>query len=109
MHSNGTGRRQVDILNLIITAMEDEVPSGVPILFSASILPEDGTANNLHNSIINFIEEKKEWLVKWQEVIERDHPDYEHSLDQAGLDITKLQDGGNVVTDGCNTEYRSQI
>ena len=103
MHSDKTGRRQVDILNLIITAMEDGDPSYVPILFSASILPENGTADNLHNSIINFIEEKKEWLVKWQEVIERDYPDYEHSLDQAGLDITKLQDGGHVVTDGCNT------
>ena len=36
-------------------------------------------------------------------MIERDYPDCAHSLDQAGLGITKLQDGGHVVTDGCNT------
>ena len=75
MHSDGTKRHQVDILNLVITNIEDGDPNYVPIIFSASILLEDGTANSLHDSIINFIDEKKDWLVKWRDVIERDHPE----------------------------------
>ena len=90
MHSDGTGRRQVDILNLIINGMQEGDPSYLPILFLASILPEDGTANMLHESIIYFVEDKKELLEYWKRVTERNSPEYEYGIDLAGLDLTKL-------------------
>ena len=74
----------------------------LPILFSASILPESGTAEGTHDAIITFLEEKKEWMQKWQEVLARDFPDYEHNIDHGGINLAKLGNGGNVMTDGCN-------
>ena len=74
----------------------------MPILFSASILPEDGTSEAIHDSIISFLEEKKEWLKKWQEVMARDYPGAKHDIDPEGLNLAKLAEGGNVMTDGCN-------
>ena len=103
MHSDGTGRRQTEIVNLVISAFQEGDPSFVPIVFSASILPEDGTADGIHESIITFLEEKKVWLAKWKAVIERDFPQYKHNINPSELDIAKLADGGLVMTDGCNT------
>ena len=56
----------------------------MPILFSASILPEDNTADSLIGSIITFSEEKKEWLHEWKRVIERDFEDYDHNIEPGG-------------------------
>ena len=58
-HSDGTARRHIDIIDLTITIQEEAVKEYVPILFSASILPEDGTAESQHDAILTFIEEKK--------------------------------------------------
>ena len=74
----------------------------LPILFSASILPESGTSEAIHDAILEFLEEKKEWLKKWQDKIEQDFEHYEHDINPNGLDLAKLGDGGNVMTDGCN-------
>ena len=101
-HSDGTGRRHLDIIDLTIT-IEEAVNEYVPILFSASILPEDGTAESQHDAILTFIEEKKRWLQRWMQVLTRDYPDYEHNINPDGLTLAKLGDGGNSMTDGCNT------
>ena len=37
------------------------------------------------------------------QVLTRDYPDYEHNINPNGLTLAKLGDGGNVMTDGCNT------
>ena len=102
IHSDGTGRRHIDIIDLTIT-IEEAINEYVPILFSASILPEDGTAESQHDAILTFIEEKKPWLQRWTQVLTRDYPDYEHSINPDGLTLAKLGDGGNSMTDGCNT------
>ena len=39
---------------------------------------------------------------KWQEAMERDYVGVEHDIDPEGLDLAKLGEGGNVMTDGCN-------
>ena len=106
LHTDGTSRRQIAILNLIITALEDgnedTTPKYEPILFSASILPEDETAEAQHNAITDFVEEMGQWLSKWKEAFERDNPGVPHDIDPGGLSMAKLEDG-NVMTDGCNT------
>lgn len=48
------------------------------------------------------MDEKKEWLQKWQDVMTRDYDGVEHDIDPKGLDRAKLGEGGNVMTDGCN-------
>jgi hypothetical protein len=103
IHSDGTGRRQTRIVNLIISTFQEGNPSFVPIVFSASILPEDGTADGIHESIITFLEEKKVWLAKWKAVIERNFPQYKHNINPSELDIVKLADSGRGMTDGCKT------
>ena len=107
MHTDGTSRRQIAILNLIITALEDgnedaTTPVYETILFSASILPEDETAEAQHNAIMDFLDEMGQWLGKWKEAFQRENPGVEHDIDPDGLTMTKLEDG-NVMTDGCNT------
>ena len=77
-------------------------PDYLPILFSASILPESGSSEAIHDAIISFMDEKKEWLQKWQDVMTRDYDGVEHDIDPEGLDLAKLGEGGNVMTDGCN-------
>ena len=37
------------------------------------------------------------------QVLTRDYPDYEHNINPNGLTLAKLGDGGNAMTDGCNT------
>ena len=107
IHTDGTSRRQVCILNLIITILEERgEPNFIPILASTSILPEDETAITQEDAIITFLEERKEWLGKWKEVIERDFPDFVHDIDPDGLDLVKMGSGGNVMTYGCNTAQK---
>mmetsp|Transcript_32085 Transcript_32085/g.59266 ORF Transcript_32085/g.59266 Transcript_32085/m.59266 type:complete len:477 (+) Transcript_32085:100-1530(+) len=102
IHTDGTGRRQTAIINLIISILEEGDPTYLPILLSASILPEDETAVVQHDAIISFLKEKKEWLQKWKDALEQDFPGEEHDINPDGLDLSKLGYGGNVMTDGCN-------
>ena len=39
---------------------------------------------------------------KWQDVMTRDYDGVEHDIDPEGLDLAKLREGGNAMTDGCN-------
>jgi len=50
-----------------------------------------------------FLVERKDWLERWKEVVERDYPDFDHDINPEGLDLVKMGSGGNVMTNGCNT------
>ena len=58
LHTDGTGRLQTAIINFIMTITQANDPIFLPVLFSASILPEDETAVVQHDVIVSFIEEK---------------------------------------------------
>ena len=58
LHKDGTGRLQTGIISFIITIYQLNDPIFPPVIFSASILPEDETAVGLHDAIVSFIEEK---------------------------------------------------
>jgi len=104
IHTDGTSRRQVAILNLIITILENEGdPEYIPILASTSIIPEDETAVTQEDAILTFLDERKDWLERWKDVIERQYPNFEHDINPDGIDLVKMGSGGNVMTDGCNT------
>ena len=51
---------QTDIINMIITVARDNCPQYLLIIFAASIIPEDGVSTSIYDSIVNFLEEKKE-------------------------------------------------
>ena len=65
IHTDGTGRRQTAIMNLVATILENGSEDYFPVLLSASIIPEDETADCQHDAIIDFFEEKRGWLQKW--------------------------------------------
>ena len=64
------------------------------------ILPESGISEAIHDAIISFLDEKKEWLQKWQLVITCNFPDYDYDINHEGIDLMKLGDGDNIMTDG---------
>ena len=101
IHTDGMGRRQTTIINLIISVLGDEEHKYISILLSASILPEDKTAEGQFDAIMSFLDEKKEWLKKRADIVECDYPNYMHDIDPDGICLSKLTYGGSTMTDAC--------
>ena len=58
LQTDGTGCWQTAIISFIITIYQENDYIFLPVIFSASILPEDETAVGQHDMIVSFIEEK---------------------------------------------------
>ena len=103
IHTDGTGRRKDNIVNLAVSIPQDDTLEQLYILLSSSIMPEDETAQGQLDAILAFFEEKREWLGKWKEVFERDFEAFDHDINPEGFALEKAGEGGNVMTDGCST------
>ena len=109
LNCDATQRHQSSYLNLVLSCVEEfnedllpEQQEYVSILMSACIIAEDESAEAQKEAIIEFLNDKNEWLDEWAKLVEEEYPEFEHDIKRGGLDLSKLFDG-IVTQDTCNT------
>ena len=80
LNCDATQRHQSSYLNLVVSCVEEycadlpeEQQQYVSILMSACILPEDESAEAQKEAIVEFLNDKNEWLDEWATKIEKDN------------------------------------
>mmetsp|Transcript_13403 Transcript_13403/g.29103 ORF Transcript_13403/g.29103 Transcript_13403/m.29103 type:complete len:910 (+) Transcript_13403:516-3245(+) len=101
LFTDGTGRRQVALQNLVLSIIEDDEIQ--PLVLSTSIILEDETSERQVEAIVEMISTAGQRLERWTEVMEEMYPDYIHNIpDPSSMNIGKLGYGGALTTDTCN-------
>jgi hypothetical protein len=105
LNCDETKRHQSEYLNLVLSCAEDpgKPQEYTPILMSACILPEDGSAVAQKDAIVSHLVEMNTWMDEWATIVEKMFPGFEHGIVRGGLKLSKLHDGGLVTQDTCNT------
>ena len=105
LNCDETKRHQSEYLNLVLSCAEDpsKPQQYTPILMSACILPEDGSAVAQKDAIVSYLAEMNTWLDEWATLAEEEFPELEHGIVRGGLKLSKLHDGGLVTQDTCNS------
>ena len=55
-----------------------------------------------HDAIVSLTKEVKQWLQKCNDAMTSEYPHFECDIGPYELTLAKIEDGGNVMTDGCN-------
>ena len=109
IQTDGTGHQKTAIINLIIKITQSNEPIFLPVLLSASVIPEYETTVVQYDVIVLFIENKKKWLQKWKDLMNTEYPNFECDIKPDGSNHAKLADGGNVMIDGCNLAQKTNM
>ena len=105
LHTNETSRRQVSIVNVVVSIVESDNQLKT-ICMSGSIIPLDGTAEEQSRAIIGSFHESGKLLKAWRDMTAKMYPDEPELADlipqPEELSPTKLL-GGFISHDNCAT------
>ena len=105
LFTDGTSRRQVALLNLIVGLVEED--GFKSIVLSTSIIPENELSETQCDAIVAEFERCGRMLGRWKKVAQRVCPEYAHLIpDDKEMCISKFAKGGLLTTDGCNTAQK---
>jgi hypothetical protein len=108
--TDGTGRRQTEMQNIIIGILTESGYCRVAI--DGCVNSEERTSESVTAAIVATFRENGKLLEKWRSVFEELYPDRQDLLakiPQAGeLTLAKLVRDGFAMTDTCNTAQKIQ-
>ena len=113
LHSDETGRRQMNITNVVVGILNKDKKLET-VCLTGSIIAEDGTADVQSRAIIESFFESGEFLNKWRETtkeLHSDHPDLQSMLDEipsAEASCPTKMLGGMISGDNCPAAMKTR-
>ena len=106
--SDGTGRCQIFLHNLVIGIIDEE--RLCPLIISTSTILEVETSEHQVDAVLSTIEGCGKWLQRWVEVLEHSNPSYHNYIPYPrSINIGKLGSGGALMSDTCDGKRRMRL